>query len=395
MSSSKNTKTNIPLPPNALEYCPDYKIFDADVRKDIKTRFRDHVTSRRNTLIQCVEPPIRDIKDLQLRLQFNNCPMYNDNDEIINNAFNTINNKINNWNGVQFSKQFLAQYRKTGQKMDRKKFNTIAANHQDQTSWKVSGNKFFAPYIARAKQYLYDYCQCIVNINEAQRTEIFDFACISYAVSLLSATIKFHRTKPKPLIRYKTLVKSEGIHIELEQLYKRLEIRSFISCAKRKRKAAEGKSTIKSEAFHGILLQCCNTLYRDQKKKVYELFGVSESMSIDTDDDLKKDTPDVWPEQLQDINNDIDEDSDTYKPYKVSKSPSIDDSNSNNSNSNSNNSQRTFQVINPHEYGIRNDMDKDLINERRDYRETRRQQIRNNINNNGIDENILCQQLED
>eukprot|EP01084_Bolivina_argentea_P281061 480826_1 len=223
MSSIKNTKKNIPLPLNALEYCPDYKIFDADVRNDIKTRFRYHITSRRNTLIQCVEAPITDIKDLfslQLRLHFNNCPIYNDDDEIINNAFNTIDDKINNWNGVQFSKQFVAQYNKTGQKMSFKKFNTIAANHQDQTSWKVSGNKFFAPYIARAKQYLYDYCQCIVNVNEVQRKEIFNFTCISYAVSLLSATIKFNQhTKPKPLIRYKTLVKSEGIHIELEQLY--------------------------------------------------------------------------------------------------------------------------------------------------------------------------------
>ena len=31
--------------------------------------------------------------------------------------------------------------------MNWKKFSTIAKNHQDQTSWKVSGDFFFAPYI--------------------------------------------------------------------------------------------------------------------------------------------------------------------------------------------------------------------------------------------------------
>ena len=62
---------------------------------------------------------------------------------------------IDKWDGVQFSKKFINEFNKSGKKMDAPKFATIAKNHQDQTSWKISGNKFFAPYIARARKVIY------------------------------------------------------------------------------------------------------------------------------------------------------------------------------------------------------------------------------------------------
>lgn len=58
---------------------------------------------------------------------------------------------IDKWDGVQFSKIFIAEYNKSGKTMDWTKFSTVAKNHQDQTSWKICG-KFFASYISQANQ---------------------------------------------------------------------------------------------------------------------------------------------------------------------------------------------------------------------------------------------------
>ncbi len=92
-------------------------------------------------------------------------------------------------------------------------------NTLDQTSWKISGDYFFAPYIRKVKGYIDRYCNNIININESIKLEINKLAGISFAMQLLNGKIKFHRTKLKPLIRHRTLVKSNGIHIELENLY--------------------------------------------------------------------------------------------------------------------------------------------------------------------------------
>ena len=197
-----------------------------------------------------------------MALQFSQHPIYKDDDQIINDAFKTIDHEINHWHGVQISKQFITKFEKTKKEMDAAEFSKIAKNHQDTTSWKISGNKFFAPYIAQARQvkymricihimilvccihiqFLHGYCQCITNVDENIRSEVFELACIAYAVSLFTKTIRFHRTAQKPLIRHKTVVMSTGVHTELENLYSSLKVRRFIDYARKERKRKENKS---------------------------------------------------------------------------------------------------------------------------------------------------------
>lgn len=375
-TSHKSKK--IEIPPNALHYCPNYISLDIKARKDSNQRFRDHVNGRREGIVQCLLKPIADITNKSLGFQFKQHPEYLDNDDIINGAFKAMQNEINKWDGVQFSAKFKTSFNKTGKKMDAKTFDKIAKNHQDQTSWKISGNKFFAPYIAQAKQYFYAYCQCIMNIDENLRGEIYKFSCISYAVSLLTEKIKFNRTKPKPLIRHKTLVRSIGIHKELENLCPALKVKSFIVAAKKRRKQKDKKTTIIAADFHQTLLNCCNTLYREQKKKVYQLRGISMEHDMKEKEEIA-----VYPKDLM-CSEDDDDDINSYHSYESPLYP-IQSTHSTPSRSQSNLS-REFQMVHPRTFSVRNEMKSDIFTERREQRRNSQEQnirtIRNGLGMN-------------
>ena len=79
-------------------------------------------------------------------------PRFVDNNQIVYDAITAMNQSVDDWDGVQFSKQFIDEFSKTGKYMTYPKFLSVARNHQDQTSWTISGNRFFAPYMARTRQ---------------------------------------------------------------------------------------------------------------------------------------------------------------------------------------------------------------------------------------------------
>jgi len=381
-------RRNKQMPPNAELYCPQYLEFDRKAREDSKIRFKEHVTGRRSLLVQCIDPAVAEIRNTILALEFNQVPRYIDDDKIINDAIGTMNKAIDKWDGVQFSKVFIKEFNKSGKKMDASKFSQISKNHQDQTSWKISGEKFWCPYIARARQFIRDYCQCILNVTSHQRQEIMKLGCIAYAVALLEATIRFHRTKAKPLIRYKTLVKSQRIHMELERLYSELKVKSFIAAAKKRRKAKDGKNTVKSQEFHQQLLDCCKTLYRKQKQSVYDMFniipqlnnnGISGNNEFKQDDD--EDVASVYPSDLLSVTDadtistgtNTDNGTNGYVPY----SPSVSMRHNNRSGS-----PREFQHTDPREWSIRNDMTQSLRSrDRRDRSRNRELMIERNRHN--------------
>ena len=99
---------------------------------------------------------VDEIRSAKLALQFASAlPRYKDNDKIVNGAINAMCQTIDKWHGVQFSKEFIAEFEGTGKIMEAKKFDTIAKNHQDQTSWQICGQRLFAPYIAEARQVMH------------------------------------------------------------------------------------------------------------------------------------------------------------------------------------------------------------------------------------------------
>merc|ERR1712154_84355 len=165
---------------------------------------------------------------LNLRMNRKTAPFI-DNNYILQQAKHQITQQIDQWDGVQIKqckkedKSGKALYIDTWEKFAKK-----AKNHQDQTSWKISGDYFFAPYIETARKFLVNYSKYIMDIDSALRKEIADLLCLSFANALFCGEIKFHRTKQKPLMRHRTLVKSQGIHIELEKLHKSLTVRTFI-----------------------------------------------------------------------------------------------------------------------------------------------------------------------
>merc|ERR1712154_644956 len=140
-------------------------------------------------------------------------------------------------------------------------------------------------------------CQYI-DFDESKKKEIYDLLCLSFANALLHEKIKFHRTKLKPLIRHRTLVKSTGIHIELEALHKSLEIRKFIQNARKKRKKECNKSNIIAAHFFVELQKFTKKQYVNQKRKVYQLLDLQFNDQIISNDVIFGD----------DIQSDIDDD---------------------------------------------------------------------------------------
>eukprot|EP01084_Bolivina_argentea_P313619 543116_1 len=256
--------------PQVLKFCPNYVSYDARARKESKERISSHLQERQKLVIKCIELAIGEIDALGFELSAE-CAVFEDNGEILSRALDHLASQIDRWDGVQ-----VKQCKKEAEDgspilIDTwQKFAKKAKNHQDQTSWKISGDYFFAPYIARVNRYIAGYCRCIMNISRSLRSQILCLGNLSFAQNLLNGKIKFHRTKLKPLIRHRTLVKSSGIHIELENLCPKLTIRKFIQNAKAKRKQSDGKSNIIAGDFYGELIKYVQNQYEMQAKLVRE-----------------------------------------------------------------------------------------------------------------------------
>jgi len=273
---SNNNSTNNSFGRNVaiqqtLEYCPNYFAFDRRARKESKERISSHLRERQKLVIKCVDTATQEIVALGLPF-VRATPKFEENGDILQSALVQLEKQIERWDGVQIRQCKKEQRDGTKIIIDSwQKFAKKAKNHQDQTSWKISGDFFFAPYIKKVKPYLECFCSCIGgNIPSDVRLEIVDFGCISFALFLLSGKIKFHRTKLKPLIRHRTLVKSSGIQTELQNLYPQLTVHKFIQNAKQTRKKNDGKNTVIASEFYKRVLEFAQQLYQQQRQTVIQ-----------------------------------------------------------------------------------------------------------------------------
>lgn len=99
---------------------------------------------------------------------------------------------IDKWDGVQFSKAFIAEFNESGKTMEWTKFSTQAKNHQDQTSWKICG-KFFAQYISQANQVIIIFTSTCLMLSTCVTDDGFlcEHSCDFWA-SLLCITTTIH-----------------------------------------------------------------------------------------------------------------------------------------------------------------------------------------------------------
>jgi len=351
------------LDPQPEEFCPNYEEYDERARKESADRIHDHLQQRRGRISACVQVAVNDIKRLPLAVS--STLHFKDDDYILDDADKETEEQINRWPGVQ-----LKQCKKQDKDGKRLKIDTFekfvkkAKNHQDQTSWKISGDFFFAPYIKKARNFLSRYCESIEKISKAERAEIYDLACLSFANALFCGEIKFHRTKAKPLMRHRTLVKSTGIHIELEQLHRKLTVRTMIQQAKNKRKAEEGKTNIIAEDFFVEMKDYINAQYMEQKRKVWKYYdlkfdetnhNVTNLLLEDVKhSDIDDEDHDVDMEQKQQVEAEQESDSDSPSsiPPSVEDEEADSDNNHNhnhNRNQRSNNTTQRPSVIYDHE----------------------------------------------
>ena len=101
--------------------------------------------------ISCIQA-INDIISLGIEIG-NNVPIFCDDDSILNKAAQQTNKQIDKWDGVQIKQCKKEDKNGKSIKIDTwPKFAKKAKNHQDQTSWKISGDYFFAPYIRKARK---------------------------------------------------------------------------------------------------------------------------------------------------------------------------------------------------------------------------------------------------
>ena len=75
----------------------------------------------------------------------------------------------------------------------------------------------------------------------------------------------------KPLIRHRTLVKSTGIHCELQKLHCSLSVAEFVRNAMVQRKNQCGKNNIIAEDFFNDLQRFTKRQYLKQKYKIYSM----------------------------------------------------------------------------------------------------------------------------
>eukprot|EP01084_Bolivina_argentea_P295346 508435_1 len=261
-----------------LKHCPNYEKYDKRARMEAKTRIIQHLSERRDGVKRCVDIAVEEFKKLDIFINLY-APIFIDDDEIINNAAQRTNIEIDKWGGVQIKhcKKSRGYNRSTIVIDTYKEFEKKAKNHQDQTSWKISGDYFFAPYIKKTRIFLMEYCTHIPNIPKDIMTEIFNLLCLSFANALFQEKIKFKHSKLKPLIRHRTLVKSKGIHSELQALYPAFTVSEFIKTAKAKRKMICGKTDIIACDFFQNFQTVVNQLYLKQKTKVYKLLNNSNN----------------------------------------------------------------------------------------------------------------------
>ena len=179
-------------------------------------------------------------------------------------------------------------------------------------------------------------------------------------MALLRATIRFYRTKPKPLMRQKTLVKSEAVHVEFERLYSKLKLMNFIVAARARRKAKDGKKTIIAEEFHKRFLQCCKTLYRQQKGIVCTLFNITVLQSSDEIHNQEEQIIDLYPADLLQIP--VENDHNNHN-------------NTDNRNNHNTNHKRKRQFQNTTNSGIRNEMNRNRITKDRRRRSNNRERL--------------------
>merc|ERR1712176_861620 len=141
-----------------------------------KDRIDNHLSGRKKEIKKCVDAVIKEIK--RLGLSINDTELFIDDDSILLRAAQQTNIQIDQWDGVQ-----IKQCKKEDESgkiilIDTwQKFAKKAKNHQDQTSWKISGDYFFAPYIKKTRIFLYDYCQYI-DFDELKKKEIYDLLCL-------------------------------------------------------------------------------------------------------------------------------------------------------------------------------------------------------------------------
>jgi len=244
--------------------------FEPRARSEGIVRIVSHLKCRRSQFANCVNFAISEAANLHESLAIEAAPFV-DGPAIIDAAKQAATRQMDDWGGLQ-----LSQCKADTVISDWATYSKKAKNHQDQTSWKVSGDHFFAPYISKARRFLRAHSERL-RVSTAQRARVFDFLCLSLALSLLRGEVKFKRTKKKPLIRHRTLVRSNGIHAALEALHRALRVGTFIERARQRRKQSDGKSNIIAADFFRAMRQFTERLFLQQRRRVLAVLNHGEA----------------------------------------------------------------------------------------------------------------------
>ena len=99
-SSFHTEQTNEEL---MLEYCPNYKVYDARSRKESKERISKHLRERQKQIIKCIHSAIEEIDALTLPFNQNKPKpaRFEDDGQILKGALNQLRIQIDEWDGVQ------------------------------------------------------------------------------------------------------------------------------------------------------------------------------------------------------------------------------------------------------------------------------------------------------
>ena len=168
---------------------------------------------------------------------------------------------INEWQGPLISMNYKRNHYDKKGSFQQTKFDKDSINWLDQSSYKVSGDYFFAKHIEAFYNFL--------NKNCNKNKNMIRFGSIYFIVQLLESTIKFQRCKPQQLIRNKTLVNSIGIHKALQLLYHELDLVKLKKIVKNNMKQKPKKKyRIDSKKFYENFRKYCLLLLDKEKNNL-------------------------------------------------------------------------------------------------------------------------------
>merc|ERR1719242_2389943 len=202
-SLQTSAQTQLQTPAQAQTPCVDYKKWSRAAKEQMVETSRNNMLKRLEQIRQIIAFELK-CKGIQTAFVLP--------ESAVNEFFGGVQSSIMSWKGVDLS--FCAST-----KTDFVEYSNTAMNWFNRNKAKVYGNHFFYPLLFVQ---VLNFCNgvCGPNIGNPQRIDVF----VEILLNVLTAKIKFPRTKQQPLIPNQTLMQPNNFKRALENFLRYFDV---------------------------------------------------------------------------------------------------------------------------------------------------------------------------